>query len=362
MGNVADQRRSMYSELKEKILSGTFSVNERLPTTNELALQYDCSVVTAGKVIAMLVYDGLVEQRRGLGTRVIARAVAPGSASLDAFAFIYATERHEGIWRTVTGFQEAAGESQRRAVMLSTGADYSKEIEYLNRLTEFDVRGAVFYPVIPALKDRVQISAIMVESKFPIVLVDVNLLGTGIPCVVVDGFHAGIVTTRHLLERGCKRIGFFANNAWTPSVTDRYKGYCWALEEAGAAFDPDLVLLDQEMHPNMDDPLAEPTELAKHFLGRGHAIDGVVCAHDYLAHGMIRAATEKGISIPRDLRVVGIDDLRSIQGQLPLTTYRAPFETIGRKAFEVLSSVVRKESQFELETRIRGELIVRESA
>src|SRR5690606_18859873 len=139
------------------------------------------------------------------------------------------------IWRTVKGFQDAARDAKRRVVMLTTGLDYEKETDYLFKLSEFDVRGTVIYPIVPTPQDLARFSKLLVATKFPVVLAEVNLPGLGCSSVGVDGFHAGYTMTRHLIGRGAKAIGFFSNFAWAPFMRDRYRGYRWALEEAGLA-------------------------------------------------------------------------------------------------------------------------------
>jgi DNA-binding LacI/PurR family transcriptional regulator len=355
----------VYRILAERISLGRAPVGECLPTEFELAAEFGCGRNTVSQALTRLVHDGLVERRKRVGTRVIRQAVASikPAVELDAFAFIYPSDRHEGIWRTVKGFQEAAQKAGRRVVTLTMGTDYEKEIELVSRLTEFDVKAAAIYPVIPSPGIQMRLSALLVESKFPIVLADLNLPGLGRPSVVVDNFHAGYTMTHHLLETGLSRVGFLANQSWAPPVAERYRGFLWALEEAGKQTVPGLVLLEPEMIPNYEDPLQEPTQVAHKYLERIPGVEGVVCATDFMARGLIRAAQARGLRVPEDLRVTGIDD-SAIQSreEIPLTTYHVPFEEMGRKVFGTLDALLRGQSMPELETRVRGEIVVRGTA
>jgi DNA-binding LacI/PurR family transcriptional regulator len=356
---------AIYNQLRLEILDGKWLVGAKLPNEPELAQRFDCSIGTVSKAVGVLVHEGLVERRARAGTRVLRNSLKPEPVTtrMDAFAFIYPSEQHEGIWRIVRGFNDAAREEQRRVVMLSTGADYQKESELLGRLSEFDVRGAVVYPVMPSPQDQVHFSKMLLDTKFPVVLAEVNLPGLGCPAVVADGFHAGYTVTRHLIDRGQKRIGFFSNYAWVPFMRDRYLGYRWALKEAGIDENPESVMLESSMHPVFEDLLREPTELAGRYLKSCGKVDGVVCANDFLAFGLINATREMGIRVPEDLKVVGIDDFAMSPSEiLPLTTYRIPYEEMGRRAFEMLAQVCDQPSSLVQETQLRGELIVRESS
>ena len=356
---------AIYNQLRQEILAGRWVVGCKLPNESEIAQRFGCSIGTVSKAVGVLVHEGLVERRSRAGTRVLRNSVghaAPAGARLDAFAFIYPSEQHEGIWRIVKGFNDAAREEGRRVVMLTTGADYQKESELLGRLSEFDVRGAVVYPVVPSPQDQIHFSTMLLASRFPVVLAEVNLPGLRCPAVVADGLHAGYTVTRHLIERGHRRIGFFSNYAWVPFMRDRYLGYRWALSDAGISECAQWVMLENSMHPVFDDLLREPTELARHYLRKCKSLDGVVCANDFLAFGLINAARERGIRVPEDLKVAGIDDFAMSPSEiLPLTTYHIPYEGMGRRAFEVLSEVSDQPSSLLMEIQLRGELVVRQS-
>jgi DNA-binding LacI/PurR family transcriptional regulator len=148
-----------------------------------------------------------------------------------------------------------------------------------------------------------------------------------------------------------------------PFVRDRYLGYRQALEEAGIPEDPCRVLLEPSMHPSFEDPLQDPTNLAKDYLATNRdAIDGVVCAGDFLAHGCLLAALELGIKVPKQLKIVGIDDFRSIPNSDKLTTYHIPYEEMGEQAFHTLEAQLIGGPALVGEQQLRGTLIVRESA
>jgi len=356
---------STYNALEARICSGSWPVGAVLPTEYELASEFHCGRNTVSKAIAQLVHEGFVERKRRAGTRVI-RSSSNRNVSavdLDAFAFIYPSEQHNGIWRTARGFQEAANEAGRRVVMLSTGLDYQKEAEFISRLSEFDVRGAVVYPILPTPQDRVHFSQILVDLKFPVVLAEINLPGLDCSSVVVDGFRAGYTMTRHVIQRGAKKIGFFSNFAWAPFMRDRYQGYRWALEEAGVSEPVGGVCLVSAMHPNFQDPLAEPSALAEQFLGQSGQLDAVVCADDFLALGCITAAQKRGWVVPRDMLVSGIGDYSSLvaSNAVALTTYRIPFEEMGRETFSELEKIRCSEAPSPAERQIRGEIVIRES-
>ncbi len=357
----------VYKEMESRILSGKWPINCLIPSEQELCREFECGRSIVGKAIEHLVHGGLVERRRRSGTRVIQNALPSGSpaARLNAYAFIYPgeSEAHDGIWRTAKGFQSTARVQQRRVITLSAESDYEKEAESLLRLLELDVRGAVIYPLVASPEGQIRFCRMLLESKTPIVLVDLILSGMHCPSVVVDNFHAGYTMTRHLLDQGLTRIGFFANQSFATSVLDRYNGYLWALEEAGLAKAEAWVMLGADCHSDYAQPLREPTTQARAYLQRVRGIEGVVCSQDSVAHGLMGAASELGLSVPADLKVTGIDDLAVPGGGKPgLTSYHVPFERMGEKAFEILDAAVNQQSRPALQSRVRGEIVIRESS
>jgi GntR family transcriptional regulator of arabinose operon len=350
----------VYADLRKKILLGTFKEGDRLPTTEELSKSFQCSVGMVSKAIAMLIHDGLVEQRRGLGTRVIQNQLV----QLDAFAFIYPSEQHDGIRRIAQGFQEAAHAVQRRVILLSTGMNFRQEGELVGRLDEFDVQGAVVYPVLPTLEDRLYFAQMMHSCQFPLVLADTPLPAFSAHSVIADGFHAGWTMARHLLRQGLKRIGFLSNYAWKTSVRESYLGYRQAMEASERAIRPNWVFLEDDIQPRMDNPLSEGGLLANAFLQTAleEGLEGVVCGDDYLALVCQTEARKRGISVPDQFKVVGISDYAiSAQATPPLTTYQIPFEEIGRQSFQMLNGLVRGEQPAAREIQLRGSLLVRQS-
>lgn len=361
----AERLTTIHSELRRRIDVGEWKLGEKIPTTGELAQTFGCSVNMMSKAITMLVQEGLVEQRTKVGTRVIktSRDAAGAEARLDAYAFICPSEQHDAIWRMFKGFQLSAQQVRRRIVMLSTESDYQKETEIIERLSEFDVAGAVISPMFPTFKEQAQLSEMVDKSKFPIVMLGVDLPGLSCPMVGSDGFHLGYTMARHMLDQGLKRIGFFANHARSQSARERHMGYSWALQEAGVAEDHRLVMLDPEMHPNFGDPLREPQLQSQAYLEAAHEVEGVVCAHDHLAYGLIEAAQHLGKLVPQDLRVSGAGNY-VISGKPSdfLTTYEINYEAMGSKAFELLDEVLSGKKPRPMEVRMQGHIVVRQSA
>jgi GntR family transcriptional regulator, arabinose operon transcriptional repressor len=355
----------VYEELLRRIQTGIFPIDRHIPTELELTAEFQCSRGTVGRAIMRLVQEGLVVRKPHDGTRVVRNSIFSKTAlNLDACAFIYPSDQHEGIWRTVRGFQKEAHLVKRRMLTLSTGTDYRQEAEIVGRLCEFNVKGAALFPVITNPTEMAYYSRMILACPFPVVLVELAIPGMGRPSVVVDGLHAGYTMTKHLVQRGARRIGFLAHYAAAPFIRDRYLGYRQALEAAGIVENKEWVTLVPDMNPNFENPTAEPAALARNYLEKNRGqIDAVVCASDFIAVGLIQEAKAMGLRLPDDLKITGVDDYTLASAASPaLTTYRVPYEMLGGKAFEILNAQMSGNSPAVTEVQVRGEIVVRESA
>jgi DNA-binding LacI/PurR family transcriptional regulator len=178
-------------------------------------------------------------------------------------------------------------------------------------------------------------------SGFPIVLVHRSPPASfPIPSVTVENKFATHKLVDHLIvAHNKKRILFMRGPDHQEDSYWRETGYRSALKAHGIPFDENLVLTG-----NFERDIAY--ESLKHFLGNGKrvAFDAVFAGDDDAAIGVINALTESGYRVPEDIAVVGFDDVRFSEFLTPpLTTVRAPTETVGQMAAERLFGVLKKE-------------------
>jgi DNA-binding LacI/PurR family transcriptional regulator len=166
-----------------------------------------------------------------------------------------------------------------------------------------------------------------------------------------DNLAGGRRATLHLARLGRKRIVYLGNNE-APEVSLRFRGYCEALEQAGIGVDDSLVA---PSHFTMESAQASVDAL----VARGVAFDGIVAASDLIALGAIRALQQAGRDVPRDVSVVGYDDVPFARYSRPsLTTISQDAAGAGRLLVSKLLDSTGDDIPSE---RIATDLIVRES-
>ena len=146
-----------------------------------------------------------------------------------------------------------------------------------------------------------------------------------------DNLQGGYEVTRHLLGAGRKAIAFLGTaTSHYPEFFDRYRGYERAMMEAGVATSSAL---------QVDAITTEESgfQAASELRARGVQFDAIVAASDLIAIGALRALQESGIDVPRQVGVVGFDDIPAASlTNPPLTTVMQDTRRAGELLVETL--------------------------
>jgi DNA-binding LacI/PurR family transcriptional regulator len=194
---------------------------------------------------------------------------------------------------------------------------------------------------------------VMAARNVPLVVWGAQLAQQIYCSVGGDNFDGGAKATRHLIEQGRKRIAFLGDPD-LPEVMLRHRGYEHALREAGMQPDPRL-LLKQPFEANM------ASDAVRRLVADGAAFDALFACSDVLAVAAIHALRSSGRSVPRDVAVVGYDDVEwARHAEPPLTTIRQPFANAGAEIVDAL--LLQLSGQKVPPRTLRVELVVRNSS
>jgi DNA-binding LacI/PurR family transcriptional regulator len=156
-----------------------------------------------------------------------------------------------------------------------------------------------------------------------------------------------------LIKLGKQRIAHIAGTRDNRPALDRETGYKKALEENQINFDPALV---QEGFFTQEGGYKAAMDLLD------NQPDGIFAASDIMAVGAIRAAKERGLSIPGDLAIVGYDDLPPSQNaDPPITTVHQPIREFGVNAVEMLIDLISNGNNLPHQAVYDTRLVVRQS-
>lgn len=166
----------------------------------------------------------------------------------------------------------------------------------------------------------------------PVVLVDEQLPGFDLPAVVSDNRRGAREVANHVIERGHTRIAVIGGPAALWTAQQRLAGYREAF--AGAGMDPDMApVVEGNYHQKSG------LELARRLLdvAPDERPTALLCANDLMAVGALEYVRSVGIEVPRQLSVVGFDDVPFAIALTPrLTTVRQPAHDMGSRAATLL--------------------------
>ena len=190
----------------------------------------------------------------------------------------------------------------------------------------------------------------------PLVVIDpANIPDPELPSVGATNWAGGIAATEHLLQQGHKRIAAISGPEEYLCSRARIDGYRHALEQNGHRFDPALVRWGDFRQEG-------GYHWASDLLGRRSPPTAIFAGNDQQALGVYEAARQLGLAIPRDLSVVGFDDLPLARWlPPPLTTVCQPLADMGAMAAEMLLRLMDNRPLPIRRVELATELVVRES-
>jgi DNA-binding LacI/PurR family transcriptional regulator len=236
------------------------------------------------------------------------------------------------IAEIVQAVERTAGDHDYSVILASSNAEPEREIAAVEMLQSKRVDGLI----VTSSRVGALYQAHFDRLGVPVVLINSHSQQSG-PytfSVNVDNHHGGCLATRHLVELGYEQVAYVSGPAHHSDDRERLAGYRQALAEGGRTFDPRLVL--------QGNGRASGGERAwTQLLALQPVPPAVFCYNDLTAIGLMRAARKSGRAIPRDLAVVGFDDIPFASYVQPsLTTIAQPKGEMGRQAVEMVLALV----------------------
>jgi DNA-binding LacI/PurR family transcriptional regulator len=264
---------------------------------------------------------------RELGYRPNTAARALVTGSTRTIGFVAVNINQYGPAQTLVGLERAA-----------RAAGYSLSVTVLDEATAEAMRDALdrftaqSVDAVLALATYDDAVEALHQVHTPLPLVTVQSGGAlEEPAVGVDQIAGARLATRHLLDLGHRTVHHVTGPADSKEARDRVEGWRAELTAAGV---PVPVCLHGDWTPSSG------YEAGRRLAARsraGEEITAVFMANDQMALGLLAALHEEGLEAPRDVSVVGFDDLpESPYLTPPLTTVRQDFAELGHRAVELV--------------------------
>jgi DNA-binding LacI/PurR family transcriptional regulator len=328
------KHRRVFEHLLSSIQSGQLKPGDRLPSEAELGKLFDASRITIAKAVLDLQRLGLVSRRPGAGTHVEDQHRAKGHTFGLLIPELGLNEIFEPICNGMMRTQFARPDALLWGNVSTQLREGAREAEQMvQSLIAQKVAGVFFAPLERnGEKDAVnrRIARALDRAQIPMVLLDRCYLPwperSAHDLVGIDNRRAGYLATAHLLALGARRLVFLCNENAANTVDARIAGFHEALRHHNVVPEHDPVWRGN----------AQDETFVRRILDVA-CPEAIVCANDLMAAHVMQTLLAFGVSVPEQIRIVGMDDVRYASLlPVPLTTIHQDCAGIGVAAMATM--------------------------
>ena len=232
-----------------------------------------------------------------------------------------------------------------KILLCNSYQDSVKEKEYIMMLKSNQVDGIIMASHTLEIDEYLNLN-------LPIVAID-RMFSKSIPFITSDNYSGGVLATNLLIDKGCKKLAHISGSfdLETPA-NNRYKAFLDVVTKRNI----ENIILETQLG------ILENYEKIVYKLFEEHPdIDGIFASSDMIGISVIKVAKELGKEIPKDLKIVGYDDITFSSLISPsLTTIKQPIEKMGELVIQILIDQM-EEKEVSLENVLPITLVERET-
>lgn len=227
--------------------------------------------------------------------------------------------------KMVEVMENIATENNFQLIVCQTGSNKNRELVYLNWLKTKQVGGVILasgFNDWNKIKEYKKFGPIMYCNEYP--------LDAKVPIVRLDQFKGGYIGTKHLIEKGHRKIAYCSGDRSKTNMNDRKKGFDAALKEYGITM-PENWWFEGTLD------IADGRKVLHKILAMTERPTAVFTGGDEIAAGIISEAKKNGLQVPTDLAVIGFDDQPIAELTDPqITTIYQPIREIAEKSMTLM--------------------------
>lgn len=357
-----DQMVPLYIKVKDQILDMIKSLepHTRIPSRTFLVSNFKVTRTTIDRAISELIGQGILYAKDGSGTYVsekISQVSLTELKSANNWAVILPSIMHDTYPGILRGVEDVASEHDINVMICNTDNYTQKQSDYIDKIIKSGIKGVIIVPAIIGDHSSVPFQKLHKEQT-PFVFCNRGVEGVKAPRVISNSFYGGYIATKHLIEQGYHRIAYLSRPLYSMS-SERYQGYFSAISEAGRVVDQNHVIFEESFELDMPG-----YDSARKLLATDPVPDAIFCFNDSLAYGTYQAINELGLTIGKDIGLIGYDNTHICDSfPVRLTSVRFKTYEIGKEAAEQLLGRLNNRNKGASETTIfQPELVVRESS
>ena len=285
------------------------------------------------------------------------RAQALRSGDTKTIGLIIPDIHNPHFWQLVEGIEDEAQRAGYHILFSSMHLNVKYGVSIFKDLAGRRIDGLILMGGLLDKSDEAKTTlAQLLKRHLPIVEMSDRPSQThDIDCVYSNYREVTREAMRHLFSLQHTRIGF-VNGAEPPELaSDRFEAYQSSLESVSIPFDPGLVVY-------CGSTLEDGYQAASQLLNHSPRPTAILAINDLMAMGVLRAAGDQGLNVPKDLSLVSFDDIPIAQYQVPrLTTASKEPVLMGSEAVRLVFERIQNPNQPSQELKISPRLIIRES-
>jgi DNA-binding LacI/PurR family transcriptional regulator len=322
--------------IQAQIVDGTLQPGEALPSERGLQQELGLSRATVRQALGALIQAGLLQSVPGTSTFVSER---PEPTRRGMVGLIVGSVNFHFFYPQLAGAFSHRLRQGGYGMVMSLHNDHSETLDAV--VEDLLAQGVVGLAVTPPRYGSVdQLAAQLMQRGVPLVMIGRRGHGA-VDCVASDNEQIGYSATSRLIECGHRTIAHLGFLDYSTGA-DRAAGYRRAMTEAGLT--PHVVELASRPEPAAPagapaEHLSEPAAEAALALWGAGAIHptAAFCFNDIVTMAVYKTLRGRGLRIPEDISLVGVDNLPTVRHfEVPLATFALPSEEIGRLAADLL--------------------------
>lgn len=278
---------------------------------------------------------------------LVARGLRMKSANL--IGIVVPELQHETFTSFIKYTEQSAESRGYNLVIGSTNSNLDTEERFIVNLIRRNIDGIIF----SRISDNSRALKLIDRTNIPIVIIDRSLEREDIPSVIMDNYGAGVMVAEHLLALGHKRFACITGPMNISINRDRLRGFKETILGSGGSLEDSCVF-----------------EGNFKFESGGRGVDylldtradftAIWVQNDYMAIGAMNRFASRGISVPHDVSLVGLDNIEhSWMIQPALTTIAQPFQKMCETGVDIIMRMNRKETIEDTRVVLAPELVIR---
>jgi DNA-binding LacI/PurR family transcriptional regulator len=333
------KRRISMQDIASKLNISKNSVSLALMNKPGVSDELRERIIAAAKELG---YGEYADQRQAANNiAILVPASAMSYQDNDHFHFY-----HDLLW----GLEGSARSLGYNAVIATIDEEMEQALRLPGIIRDIQFAGLILFGVVS--KDYAHMVS---ELQYPLIMFDTYYRDVTCSSVTSANVEGAYEAVSYLVQQGHRSIGYIGSANLTTSRADRWYGYTRALYEADVIPDPTVSLVSGRSYN------VSVEEIEPFIAGLPKLPTAFFCGNDNEALALINVLQRRGLKVPEDISVMGFDDLKEGELHKPaLSTVKVDKPAMCHAALQLIE-IMQNHPEAQLNWRIKGELVLRES-